>query len=336
MPVLPAWRRPVAGWVLLALVLTVLLPFLVVLTRGWRLEVPEAPPVPLDPGQLPVRVWVPGADAVQVLPLEVYLTGVVAAEMPASFHPEALKAQAVAARTYTVRHMQVFGGPGCPEHPDADVCSDPQSGQAWRPLEARRREWGLFNGWRLTRKIQQAVADTAGLILVYQGAPIDAVYHSTSGGRTEAAAAVWGNQVPYLRPVDSPWETSSPHWRTTREIPLAEFARRLEVDPKAVRDLPGDQCFARIEPSPGGRVGRAVLGEKSYTGPQLRQHLDLPSTWWTCSRQGDQVVFEVRGWGHGVGMSQYGADGMARQGRTFQEILQHYYPGTTLRPIFNE
>ncbi|QIA26235.1 stage II sporulation protein D [Thermaerobacter sp. PB12/4term] len=336
MPVRPAWRRPVAGWFLLALVLTVLLPFLVVLTRGLRIETPQAPAVPLDPGQLPVRVWIPGQDSVQTLPLEVYLTGVVAAEMPASFHIEALKAQAVAARTYTVRQMQVFGGPGCREHAEADVCGDPQTGQAWQPLEARRRDWGLLNGWRFARKIQQAVQETAGLILVYQGAPIDAVYHSTSGGRTEDASAVWGNQVPYLRPVDSPWETASPHWRSTRTMTLQEFARRLEVDPKVVRDLPGDQCFARVESSPGGRVGRATVGEKVFTGPQLRQRLELPSTWWTCRRQGEQLTFTIRGWGHGVGMSQYGADGMARQGYSYQEILRHYYPGTSLRPIFSE
>lgn len=336
MPLRPAWRRPVAGWFLLVLALTVLLPFLVVISRGLRIEGPESPLVPLDPGELPVRVWVPGTQAVETLPLEVYLTGVVAAEMPATFHPEALKAQAVAARTFAVRQMRVFGGPGCREHPDADVCGDPQTGQAWQPLAARRREWGLLDGWRFTRKIQNAVRETAGLILVYQGAPIDAVYHSTSGGRTEAAAAVWGNDVPYLRPVESPWETASPHWRSTKAMSLADFARRLQVDAKVVRQLPQGQCFARIEPSPGGRVGRATVGDRTFTGPELRQRLELPSTWWSCQRQGDRVVFAIRGWGHGVGMSQYGADGMARQGHTYEAILRHYYPGTTLRPIFAE
>ena len=333
---LTVFRRPVAGWLLLALLLTVLLPFLLVVARGLRLEAPRPPAVPLDPGDLPVRVFVPSAGRVETLPLEDYLAGVVAAEMPATFHPEALKAQAVAARTYTVRQMQVFGGPGCRQHPEADVCGDPQTGQAWASLEDKRRQWGWLNGWRFSRKIRQAVEETAGLILVYQGAPIDAVYHSTSGGRTEAALTVWGHDVPYLRPVDSPWEEASPHFRSSKTLTVDEFARRLEIKAEAVEKLPAERCFEAVETSPGGRVARARVGGREFTGPQLRQRLDLPSTWFECRRQGQQLVFAIRGWGHGVGLSQYGADGMARQGRTYQEILQHYYPGTSLRPIFSE
>lgn len=332
----PLVRRPLAGWLLLAFLLTVILPFLLVTTRGPRVEVQQPRAVPLDPGELPVRVYVKSAGRVETLPLETYLTGVVAAEMPASFHREALKAQAVAARTYTVRQMRVFGGPGCQEHPEADVCGDPQTGQAWAPLEQKRQEWGWFKGWRYARKIEEAVRATRGLILVYQGAPIDAVYHSTSGGRTEDAAAVWGNEVPYLRPVSSPDEQHSPHLRSTHTLPLADFARRLEVPAEVVARLPGDRCFEAVETSPGGRVARARIGKASFTGPQLRQRLGLPSTWFTCRRAGDRVEFEVRGWGHGVGMSQYGADGMARKGSTFEQILMHYYPGTSLRPIFAE
>src|SRR5690606_28502026 len=112
--------------------------------------------------------------------------------------------------------------------------------------------------------------------------------------------------------------------------------RRLEIDAGVLENLPGGQCFEAVEPSPGGRVGRARVGGKTFTGPELRQRLDLPSTWWTCRREGDRVELEVRGWGHGVGMSQYGADGMARQGHDYRAILQHYYPGASLRPIFAE
>lgn len=332
----PLVRRPLAGWLLLAFLLTVILPVVLVATRAPRLEVQPPRAFPLDPGELPVRVYVKATGRVETLPLETYLAGVVAAEMPASFHPEALKAQAVAARTYTVRQMRVFGGPGCKEHPEADVCGDPQTGQAWASLDDKRREWGWFHGWRYARKVEDAVRQTRGLILVYQGAPIDAVYHSTSGGRTEDAAAVWGNEVPYLRPVSSPDEQRSPHLRTTRSLTLADFARRLRVPAEDVARLPGDRCFQEVEASPGGRVGRARIGKASFTGPQLRERLGLPSTWFTCRRSGDRVEFEVRGWGHGVGMSQYGADGMARKGSSFEQILLHYYPGTSLRPIFSE
>src|SRR5690606_23147314 len=149
-------------------------------------------------------------DRLVLVPLETYVRGVVAAETPPTFPLEALKAEAVVARPYAVRRMRVFGGAGCDRHPAADVCTDPGVHQAYAGDEELRRRWGSLRYPAYRQRVEQAVEATRGLILMYDGRPIDAVYHSTSGGRTEAAEHVWGEAVPYLASVPSPYEERSP------------------------------------------------------------------------------------------------------------------------------
>lgn len=283
---------------------------------------------------LPVRVWVDAERRLRVMSLEDYVRGVVAAEMPASFHPEALKAQAVVARTYTVRRLRALGGPGCPAHPEADVCTDPRTGQAFATPELLRRKWGPLRYLYYLQKIAAAVDATRGLILTYGGAPADAVYHAASGGRTEDAVAVWGRAVPYLVSVPSPYETSPRLTRTVR-VSLDRLAERLGLDRDAVAAAARAGTLIRVtRTSATGRVLRVRVAGREFTGADLRQRLDLPSTLFRATVEGDAVVFQVRGYGHGVGMSQYGADGMARRGADFRAILRHYYPGVEIRPIF--
>lgn len=303
---------------------------------GQAPQVP-APPTPVA-GDLTVRLYRDDLDALVELPLEAYVQGVTAAEMPAVFHPEALKAQAVVARTYAVRRLGLLGGRGCDSHPEADLCSDPATGQAYMDEAQLRDRWGPIRYWLYRRRIQQAVQETMGEILVFDGAPIDAVYHSTSGGHTENAAAVWGRHVPYLVGVPSPYEEDSPRFRQEFTFTLAELAARLDIPATVIRRAlaAGEEVITVQETGVSGRAASLSIAGAAMTAVEFRQRLDLPSTWFTHRWHDGRLILDVKGYGHGVGMSQYGAHGMAREGHDYKAILAHYYRGAQLRPIFVE
>ncbi len=293
--------------------------------------------VAVTPGFPEVRVYDAAAGVLRRLPLEEYVAGVVAAEMPASFHPEALKAQAVAARTYAVVHLRAFGGEGCRSQPEADLCSDPRQGQGWVSAAELRRRWGreFAANWE---RVREAVAATRGLIVVFDNRPIDAVYHAASGGMTEDAVAVWGRTVPYLRSVSSPFEAGTRHDRVTVSMTLGEVARRTGVPLASLRRLTaaGTAPVAVEARTGSGRVAVLRVGDRRLTGEEARAALGLKSTLFTVRVNGEAVLVESRGYGHGVGLSQYGADGLARRGYDFRRILSHFYQGTTVRPLFYE
>jgi stage II sporulation protein D len=271
-----------------------------------------------------VRLYLPATGSLEVLPLEEYLVGVVASEMPARFALEALKAQAVAARTYAVHRINL-SRQGRGVHPNADLCSDPSHCQGWLSEAEMRRRWGILGYWFFRRKVAAAVAATRGLVLAYRGEVIEPVYHSASGGQTESAQAVWGQPVPYLVSVPSPWEEDSPYFAAATALPVSEVARRLGVSSSA-RDL----SMRVVEYTTSGRVKTVLVQGKLLSGPVFRQLLGLNSTHVRWEKKDDQLVFYTRGYGHGVGMSQYGANGLARRGKSFREILAHYYPGTQI------
>ncbi len=273
---------------------------------------------------LTVALYLGGAKEVVRLGLEDYLVGVVAAEMPARFSLEALKAQAVAARTLTIKRMRSFGGRGCRHAGAADLCDQPGDGQAWLSEADLRRTWG----WRynsLQGKIARAVAETRGLVLLYEHRPIDAVYHSTCGGKTEDAAQVWGHPIPYLQSVVCGYDSFSPRYRTQVKIAGDELLRRLGLKPggRTALDL---HILGR---SPSGRVTSVSVAGKAYTGSAFRQAVGLRSANFTWTLQGKTVIFTVKGYGHGVGLCQYGAEGMARKGANYTQILRHYYRGVS-------
>lgn len=293
-------------------------------------------PLPGFEGDLPVRVHV-NASNVVTLPLEEYVKGVVAAEMPAEFHPEALRAQAVAARTYAVNHMKVFGGEGCRAHPEADVCADPASGQAWLPRGDLRRKWGWWRFSRYWRKVSEAVEATRGLVIVYEQRPIDAVFHAASGGRTEDAEQVWGRPVPYLRSVPSP-DLGNRYDAIRTTFTLPEVASRTGVAAAALERLRslGREPLAVLDRTPSGRAALVRVGDRELTGREFRQALGLKSALFSLRLDGDRVEVISSGYGHGVGMSQYGAQALALQGKDFGAILRHYYAGVEIRPLFAE
>lgn len=250
--------------------------------------------------------------------LNMYLTGVLLAEMPASFEPEALKAQAVAAGTYA-RKAGLTGG----KHGDGSVCTASACCQAYLPEEDYLSFGGTTDS---VEKVSQAVSSVSSFVLVHDGELIEAVYFSCSGGRTESALAVWGADYPYLQSVESPGEELASYYRDSVCLSLEEFQKKLG------RQLPEDtsQWFDSIEYTSGDGIASMEIVGQNYTGVQLRSLLGLRSTAFEMQIAGDNVMITTKGYGHRVGLSQYGANAMAQAGRTWQQILAHYYPGATL------
>ena len=274
-------------------------------------------------GKTTVRVSL-GEGEVLALPLDKYLWRVVAAEMPASFELEALKAQTVAARTYTLSKM----GRTVANHPDADVCSDINCCQAYLDPETANRQWGERAG-EYSEKIAAAVAETDGMAALYGGVPIQAVFFSSAAGRTVDAVEVWGNSVPYLTGVDSPeGEADVPNYHSSVTVSPEEFREKLSAQyPQADLSAPAAEWFGQPVYNSGGGVDSLEIGGVSVPGSALRTLFGLRSANFTVEVGTDGITFSVTGYGHGVGMSQYGANTLARQGMNYEEILKWYYTG---------
>jgi stage II sporulation protein D len=265
-------------------------------------------------------------DGLHWMRLNYYLYGVIAGEMPATFPEEALKAQAVAARTYTLYKQSRPTS----AHPQAEICGNSACCKAYAAEDALRERWGE-DYMTHAKAIRAAVDETDGRIMTYEDEPILAVFHSTSSGITERAADVWGGDLPYLQSVPSTGEEASPRYRAKvelsadecREILLAAYPdMRLSENPK--------EWFSGVRRSEAGGVTRLRIGGVRVTGGEARRMFGLNSTNFTISATQDGVVFETRGFGHGVGMSQYGARALALEGKGYEEILCWYYTGAVL------
>lgn len=248
------------------------------------------------------------------LALDAYLQRVLLGEMPISFEKEALKAQAVAARTYTAKAMAggKHGGKLCTDSTCCQAFCDAAAFVSFTPEE---RE-----------KAADAVQETDALVLTYDGALIEATFFSCSGGRTEDAVAVWGTDYPYLRSVESPGEEAAKYDTDSRLVSKRELETALEI---TLSDNAASWAGA-VQLTSGGGVETIELGGKRFLGVYLRKALGLRSTAFTVTPEGDALRFDTRGYGHRVGLSQYGANAMAADGADFREILRHYYPGTAL------
>ena len=319
--------RALAKGLLLILCFTLL----VAAIRGCRLAADPAP-APADDDDLTLTVYLHDQDKTVKMSLDEYLYGVLGGEMPASFPLEALKAQAVAARTYTVRRMASLGGNPC-SRDGADICTDSSCCQSYRSPEALAENWGS-QAKQYADKLRQAVADTHGLIAVYDGEPIEALYHSAAGGHTEDAQNVFSHALPYLVGVESPGEQDAAHYQETVSFSPKELARTLnKAFPKA--NLSASKLDRQLKIQArydSGQVQTLRLGDTTISGKAFRKALDLRSANFTLDISQDQVSITTCGYGHGVGMSQYGARAMALEGADFQQILTHYYTGIQLMP----
>ena len=275
---------------------------------------------PSDAAQVPT-IKVITEEGLMELDLEEYLIGVLLLEIPGDFQIEAQKAQAVVARTYALRTTQFKD-----KHESSAICTDPSCCQGYRDPTQYLLTGGSEGRISLAR---MAVAETVGQILTYDGMPIDATYFSCSGGQTEDALAVWGVDIPYLQSVSSPGEENSTHYWDTKEFTVESFQEALG------QTLPGspNQWFGKTTYTRGGGVETMIIGGKLYSGTTLRTLLGLRSTAFSVSVSKSKVTITTRGFGHRVGMSQYGAQSMALSGSLYLEILEHYYPGTVIDKV---
>lgn len=264
-----------------------------------------------------------------------YLIGVVGAEMPATFHEEALKAQAVAARSYTLYKKAIAqSNPNAfPTHNGADVCTDINHCKAFSSLEELHNGWGAdFDEYYA--KIENAVSSTDAEAALYNNQPINAVFHSTSSGVTEDSKAVWGGDVPYLKSVASPGDELSPRYKSQEGItPEAFKAKMLENYPDMKLGDDPSGWITASDISPTNLVKSITIGGIPAKGSTLRKIFNLRSATFKLSYNGEIFVFDVTGYGHGVGMSQYGAEAMAQNGKTYKEIIEHYYTGAIVNKI---
>ena len=267
-------------------------------------------------------------EEVQAMSMSEFLVGVVAAEMPARFHPEALRAQAVAARTYTLHRM--FMEPAG-RHPEAYVCGSFACCKAFHSTERLRERWGAqFDHYHAI--IRLAVSETDGLILLYEELPILAAFHSSSHGFTEAAGAVW-NSRPYLQSVRSfEGAFEVPRFTETRTLPYGEFREialggvtgaRLDYDDRG-------NWITGISYTDSGRISHLYLGGVRVRGGEFRRLFSLRSAAIDFAFDDSYVTITTNGYGHGVGMSQFGANTKANLGLTFDQILDWYYTDVTL------
>lgn len=247
------------------------------------------------------------------LNFEEYLEGVVYAEMPASFSLEALKAQAVAARTYTKFKLSE----------NNHICDNPSHCQAWIPNDYTNE----------FEKVSKAVKETDGEVVTYLGEAIQAFFHSSSGGKTESSKNVWGKDIPYLVSVDSPNEDKiMSTFFSEKEISYKELKDKIN-EFKGETVITTEKLKSKIKvisKTEGNRVKDIKIDKAILSGTEIRNILDLHSANFEIELKDKSIVFKVKGYGHGVGMSQWGAEAMAKEGKSYREILSYYYPNTEI------
>lgn len=264
---------------------------------------------------------------VEELDLDTYLLGVVSSEMPANFEEEALKAQALVARTYTI--YKITNGS---KHENANICDDSKCCQAWITKEDRLKRWNeeeRENNWA---KIENAVNSTKGKIITYEGKPINAFFHSNSGGTTDTATAVWGGtNYPYLQAVQTSGEDAYTQYASELSLSKEEFVSKIkEYHSDFMMNFDASEQIQILDYTEGDRIKTIKIGNLNLSGVEIRNIFGLKSAKFEINIEGDNVKFKVIGYGHGVGMSQTGADSMAKQGKNYEEIIKHYYTGVEI------
>lgn len=265
---------------------------------------------------------------VQEISLDEYLYGVVSSEMPASFEKEALKAQAIVARTYTIFKVQN----NTSKHENADICDDSTCCQAWISKDDRLAKWEEGTRQENWNKIVDAVDSTKGKIITYEGNPINAFFHSNSGGKTETTINVWGgNEYPYLQTVETSGEDLYSQYASEVTLDKDTFIKKLKDKYQDFSiDFSVENCIEVLEYTDGDRVKKIKIGNTQLSGVDVRSIFGLKSANFSVEISNDNIKFSVIGYGHGVGMSQTGADSMAKNGKTYEEIIKHFYTGVEI------
>lgn len=320
----------------LMIAVVILLPMIIVRGCGAPSTEPEPPEKTVVDTEYKIQVFNAASGESQEMNLEEYIKGVVAAEMPADFDMEALKAQAVAARTFAYGRMSGAYKSRQGVHDDSDICTNSAHCQAWIGKEGAMKKWSILFASRNWGKIERAVNDTKGMIAVYKGNIANTLFHASSAGRTENAEDVWsGASVPYLRSVESDGEEVSKGYITSVFLNIGEVLDKFRTAyPDTRIEESSLEDIEILEHTAGGRVKSLRIGDIIMKGTEFRTMFALRSACFTIETAGeDELKVTTTGHGHGVGMSQWGADSLAKKGGTYKEILQHYYTGIDIIPI---
>jgi stage II sporulation protein D len=299
--------KKVLLWIILIIFTVIVIPLLIILN--------VLPPE--NDNTQKIKVLFEEENIIKTMPLDEYIVGVVCAEMPASFEYEALKAQAVASRTYTVKKLQNISA-----HDDADICTSSLHCQAYIDKENATRKWGN-DSKKNYKKIKNAVYETTGEIITYNGKAINAVFHASNSGKTENSHDVWQSDVPYLKSVKSYGEELAKNYKSSEKININEFKNKLQIENI-------DNHIFKKTLTDGGSVKEITIGNKKFKGTEIRKLFNLKSANFDITFDNNVVIFNVTGHGHGVGMSQYGANAMAKMGKNYKEILSNYYTDTDI------
>lgn len=319
--------KKMIGLIIIIILYLVGIPLLIGLLFGGGLEILPEPAKGVDVPDT-VDVWLSDEKKVVEVDFEDYVTRVTASEMPANFDEEALKAQSVAARTYVMAKIIKYEDKKPEAHPKAPVC-DSTHCQVYK-TEKQLIE-SHSEGWEKSfAKLKKACKATEGQMLYFDGELVmQPLFFSSSGGQTENSEDVFSGAYPYLVSVSSPYEEGASHSNEKKEFSINEIKKALK---KTYSDRePGTISINNIKivsRTAGGRVESMQIGEARYKGTEVRNALGLSSTLFNISFKDEKVVFTSNGYGHGVGLSQYGANGMAKEGYDYKEILMHYYTGT--------
>lgn len=267
---------------------------------------------------------------VEEVAIDDYIYNVVSAEMPVSFDIEALKAQAIVARTYTIYKALN------PKHDNADICDDSTCCQAWISKEDRLAKWEESERETNWVKIEQCVDETKGKIITYNNEPINAFFHANSGGTTEIPVNVWGGgtNLPYLQAVETAGEEGYTQYASEVILTQEELINKLKEKYQDIQiNFDDEEDLKILEYTDSNRVKTVKFGNHEISGVEARTLLGLKSTNFKIEKQDNNIKFSVIGYGHGVGMSQTGADAMAKQGSTFEDIIKHFYTGVEIKEI---
>jgi stage II sporulation protein D len=319
------------GYIILMSIIVVVLP-LIIVNCFPKIEEPFASE---SKSSKTIKVYVADQKKVVKMKLEDYVIGVVAAEMPASYEPEALKAQAIAARTYALgRANKLYVSSADTTHASADVCTSPAHCQAWISKSTAMRRWGLLSSFKYWSKICKAVKATEGEVLVYNNLIINPLFHSNSGGHTENVEDVWGGAPePYLKGVNSPGEDTSSEYKNEVRFDQDEMVKTLKGFNSKIA-LKNNDLLSNIqilEYSDGNRVMKMKIGNITIKGTEFRNLFKLKSTNFKLSKLSDgKISITTLGYGHGVGMSQCGANYLAKKGYSCNDILKYYYKGVEI------
>lgn len=268
-------------------------------------------------------------NTVKEIDFEEYIKGVVSAEMPANFESEALKAQAICARTYTINKVM---NSNKEVHKGADICDNSAHCQAYCDKEESLKKWERNSAQKKWDKISDAVEDTKGKVITYQGNVISALFHSSSGGRTEDVKEVWGGtQYPYLISVDSKGEEEiMSNFTEKKEFTINEMKVILQKKNKKFKFNDKKDKIEIISRTTGDRVREIKFGSMKLSGTEVRSLFGLRSANFEVKVEKDKIIFTTKGYGHGAGMSQWGAQAMALEGKKYEEIIKHYYTGVEI------